>query len=319
MNSGRTAPSSPHAALLAAVLLFASCGGAHLADPPPATPQDAVVEAPHGKPPRPTRHSVVDAVPTDAELPSGAPAEPVPPQSLQSATTLTGSVHLLLAFTRRNGEGFTEREREQRVEAVDDCMDWIALHAVRRGLSLSWTISTLATEPVADEAGTDEDRWEDLSEDALRHVVATTGGDARQLHEDLGADQLVLLLFHPGRGRAFAMPSYTTGEYLEAVAVFERHRNGASCGTSLIAHELLHLFGAADLYTDVDGTSRPNDFARKHCPRDIMARAGDLHEVDLGDHTAQLIGWPDVPENAVAFVPEEPVAVEYDMEVPEEE
>ncbi len=64
--------------------------------------------------------------------------------------------------------------------------------------------------------------------------------------------------------------------------------------SSIVAHEMLHLFGAEDFYTTVDRKA----LARKYYPADIMLGANYyIITNNIGDATAFYIGWSDeVPD-----------------------
>lgn len=228
--------------------------------------------------------------------------KPPAPRS-ESATTLTGHVHALLVFAGSTENAWSHRERLQRMAWVEECMAWLQQQGAERGNTLRWSVSCAGTDARVPAYGPNAPEWEAASLDVMRQVVAESGGDARALHRQLGGDQLVLIIFHKAAARAFAMPTYRYGNYLETAVVFERHRNGNPCGTAVLAHELLHLFGAEDLYTDNGrGSSSPNDLARTHCRGDIMSATGDLEEFGICDHTARLIGWREGAAGSVAEV-----------------
>jgi hypothetical protein len=69
---------------------------------------------------------------------------------------------------------------------------------------------------------------------------------------------------------------------------------------SEIAHNFLHLFGAADLYqTPFRRNEKKIRMALQEFPRDIMTDpyARDLRSLDIGPYTRYLIGWDkDLPE-----------------------
>ena len=64
--------------------------------------------------------------------------------------------------------------------------------------------------------------------------------------------------------------------------------------SSVTVHEMLHLFGAEDLYK---GASRKS-LAKKLYPADIMLAANyDVDTNNIGEATAFYVGWTnDVPE-----------------------
>ena len=79
----------------------------------------------------------------------------------------------------------------------------------------------------------------------------------------------------------------------------------AQWGAEALPHELLHAFGAVDLYLEspVNGVSGALvDYARTHYPNDIMgnwdsARVQDSIPYEIGPVTAYCLGWlDDIPE-----------------------
>lgn len=85
----------------------------------------------------------------------------------------------------------------------------------------------------------------------------------------------------------------------EHCIVFARDLNSTQNGAagwqaSVIAHEMLHLFGAEDFYS----ISSRKSLARIHYPRDIMLSAAyNIDENTIGAATAFYIGWTDkVPD-----------------------
>jgi hypothetical protein len=65
---------------------------------------------------------------------------------------------------------------------------------------------------------------------------------------------------------------------------------------SVIAHNILHLFGAADLFeTPYRRNQKKIEELQQVYPDDIMTNVygRDLHKLDIGDYTQYLIGWKD--------------------------
>ena len=63
------------------------------------------------------------------------------------------------------------------------------------------------------------------------------------------------------------------------------------------AHEILHLFGAGDLYFPYDDTLIRKDRAPRAFPNDVMYRVDyDLHQLDVGVFTAYRVGWRSILE-----------------------
>lgn len=73
-----------------------------------------------------------------------------------------------------------------------------------------------------------------------------------------------------------------------------KHNDPIGSQSSIVAHEMLHLFGAEDFYA----TANRKALARKYYPRDIMLGANYyIITNNIGDATAFYIGWSDkVPD-----------------------
>lgn len=73
-----------------------------------------------------------------------------------------------------------------------------------------------------------------------------------------------------------------------------KHNDPIGSQSSIVAHEMLHLFGAEDFYA----TANRKALARKYYPRDIMLGANYyIITNNIGEATAFYIGWSDkVPD-----------------------
>ena len=112
-------------------------------------------------------------------------------------------------------------------------------------------------------------------------------------------DNVQVLIFSTYRGRSYALP-FTPGRdsstrFLESAVIFDQYQNGNELKTGTIIHEMLHLYGAWDIYRafeQSEGQRIPGDGLFLHS---IMK---DSHDQDLNDLridliTQWLIGWSD--------------------------
>ncbi len=111
-----------------------------------------------------------------------------------------------------------------------------------------------------------------------------------------GTDQIayLLVLNKPGRAYAVVDTTYNDIDSIEFVVAFSSNEKGEAAVGSSVVHELLHLFGAADLY----GHSKKYPDREKLCsklyPNDIMRKsATDPSTLSIGRLTECLIGWSD--------------------------
>jgi len=80
----------------------------------------------------------------------------------------------------------------------------------------------------------------------------------------------------------------------ERIVCFRRYHDGRVTLAASYAHEILHSFGAGELYFPYDRTDERRRRAARLFPDDIMRRvAPDLGRLRIGAFTAYRIGWTD--------------------------
>lgn len=124
------------------------------------------------------------------------------------------------------------------------------------------------------------------------------------LRAKYGADQVHIVVFPKTRGRSYAMP-YDEGvasweddpkedafdDELEATIVYAERSFGSAQEATTIAHEILHLYGARDLYESPRFGRERYMLARIHHQRDIMHTTGNIWTLEIQGYTAWLLGW----------------------------
>ena len=144
--------------------------------------------------------------------------------------------------------------------------------------------------------------------DALSGIAENWGfADKQAMHEALqeytGMDQLAYIVAHNKSGYAYAqsqsfMSSYTAWCDPEYCVLAVRSEYGEIFPAASYAHELLHLFGAQDLYRkDINSVIYNEQRAalcQKLCPGELMLNSWiDLSKADISGFTAYCVGWID--------------------------
>ena len=114
------------------------------------------------------------------------------------------------------------------------------------------------------------------------------------LKKNLGVPQIayVIALNKPGRAYAVMDNTYDDNDAIEFLVVFSQDEKGNDSIGSSVLHELLHLFGATDLYDDGGGYTKRYELCKKLYPNDIMMRSStDIKKLEIGYLTEALIGW----------------------------
>ncbi len=138
-----------------------------------------------------------------------------------------------------------------------------------------------------------------LSLDLLNYAAKALGfTDAEYmdiiLKKNLKAEQIayVIAINKPGRAYAVFDNTFDGRDSLEFVVAFSQDENGNDDIGSSILHELLHLFGAIDLYDNNSGYKKRYELLNELYPNDIMMRSAvDAGDLEIGYLTECLIGW----------------------------
>lgn len=82
--------------------------------------------------------------------------------------------------------------------------------------------------------------------------------------------------------------------HAERIVLFSKYNNGNSLAAASIVHEILHSFGAGELYFPFDMTDKRKEIAGKYFPDDVMFRVDyEIARLNIGSYTAYRIGWID--------------------------
>ena len=149
------------------------------------------------------------------------------------------------------------------------------------------------------------DRWADKAcrqvqaafpRDTARMTLTKHGPKDRErlvaaLRDKYRTDNVALVLFvnnYYGTETSVAMHAASTDAIEYATVAFKR--------PAIIAHEVLHLFGALDLYVtpfdDKKKAAKQKQFAMERFPREIMAfPLRGLDSLEVGSLTQYLVGW----------------------------
>lgn len=149
--------------------------------------------------------------------------------------------------------------------------------------------------------------------DALSGIAENWGYDSElKMHEALqkytGMEQLAYIVVHNKEGYAYAQSQSRRSQWNdwcdpEYCVLSVRSEGGYTFPSASYAHELLHLFGAQDLYRKEIGDSVYNDkrarLCQKLCPESIMLNSwNDLSRAKISGFTAYCVGWIDfLPSN----------------------
>jgi hypothetical protein len=144
-----------------------------------------------------------------------------------------------------------------------------------------------------------------------KHLIQSTGaadGNHRvaDLKQRRKADA-VLFVIHVNKAALSYNLTFYDGMHplyaAERIVCFARYPDGSPTCAASYAHEILHAFGAGELYFPFDHTDERAKEARRLFPNDVMCRVDrNLAALNIGPFTAYRIGWTDdLDESLGAF------------------
>ena len=307
LSTRRTTPHA-HAAIAALLLLVGIAPAAPPATrparptirkPPPATcparPAKPAPTAGH-KPdsPHPTRPPTAGAAGRAAGLKSNQPSK----RNNGSAKVLSGKVCLIHLFVRDDDSAWTTPQKAAERRRVSAALSFLQKQARRYGQKVSFVRETLPEAPLRKTIPVDMFHSPWWIEEAVRKAGHNSAVDlVRHFQAKHRADHAVIMLHVNKRATSYNLTYYDGINpvfHAERLVMFSRYTDGRPTCAASYAHEILHAFGAGELYFPFDRFSTRKNLARKYFPNDIMLRvAYKIDSLAIGPYTAYRIGWLD--------------------------
>lgn len=225
-----------------------------------------------------------------------------------SATKLRGRIYVLSVFVS-TGE-WSGAEKNKLFEEVKQAEAWLKKQAARYGSSISFVngnyglSNTVRVNQLPNDAETG-DRWSHNVRNVMNAVGWSNANDfvdwAKQNEK---VDHVVLLVFCNGKGRSYALPYVENSDrsFLEGAILFKESTRGSVTRASTIAHEMLHLFGAWDLYKEDDRPQKMQDKVNSEYPNEIMVTTHqDIGKYNMSELTAWRVGIAPYKTNFIKY------------------
>ena len=227
---------------------------------------------------------------------------------LGSARSLTGNIYTLSCFVSDSNNTWTDAEKIQIFNKLHNANKWIASHALKYNNRISFSGGNFGLK-------------EDIKLDYVNYGTGTGNEDINLISTVLrkigyagslsyyewavnntNCDNTFVLIFVKGRGVNYAI-AYKDKEmnkeryFVEGCVLYSHFSNGILLNESGIAHEIMHLFGARDLYETFRQKSDREEMARRF-PNSIMHKnLPNINDQVIDELTAFLIGWHNRPKN----------------------
>ena len=233
-----------------------------------------------------------------------------------SSNQLVGEVVNLVCFISTSEKHWDESKKTEILKDIESANYWIIEQSKNYNISLDIRNELVLQEVVFNEissgTGSGYERVDWIYRTMRKLGFKNSKQAFRKLRRKYNAENIQVILIANVNGRPYSM-RYAKGinkkkYYLEGIILYENYDNGAKLPvTAVTSHELLHLYGAWDLYQTYAQSKDREQRAQKLYPNDIMLRVDHTtHNLMIDELTAWLIGWNTTePENFEWFRPKD--------------
>lgn len=226
---------------------------------------------------------------------------------LGSAEYLIGRNLLYSLFLDTNESSWEEAEKEEALNRLKLAAGYIEdaseEYQSKTELVCDWQENTdLTGNAKVDFAINDKVDFEDRLDEEIA-IWVEKKIDFEKLLEDHHANGIALLVFVNNPGGSYAIVFDGIDNPKESAILFDEEP------PSVYAHEILHVFGAHDLYSNAEYTSEVTEYVKKVYPLEIMYTVTDKNGITYDDRitnivspiTAYHLGWIDHTEEIDLF------------------
>jgi hypothetical protein len=218
-----------------------------------------------------------------------------------SAAILTGHCYLLNVFLKDRVSSWTGEEKAMVKENLAVAVDFIMDYAQRYRMDLKISQGYRGFDNDLKFPGripVDMLEHPDWTERVFKLMGYPSGNEAvRRLKKEFQAEQIVFLYHVNKMGRSFNL-TYSFGIdpifRAERDVMYRQYEDGRPTCAASYAHEILHSFGAGELYFDAEFSAERETRAGEYFPNDVMRRVDyDIKSLTIGEYTAYRVGWLD--------------------------
>ena len=230
---------------------------------------------------------------------------------LGSASFLEGRNILVSLFVTTPESGWTDREQEKTLAKLGIAVNYIEEQARQYGVSTEVVYDWSSQHSLKAETETDFSISEDADfVDRLDEEIARWFEDKisyEKLLETYEAEGIATCVFVNNPGVSYAIVYDGTDNTKESLILFtgDYYNPGKAETASAYAHEILHVFGAHDLYEGAEFTEEVTDYVADTYPNEIMFTVsgtgnGRITQM-VSPITAYHLGWISYAEEIDRF------------------
>lgn len=220
---------------------------------------------------------------------------------LGSAAFLKGRNVLVSLFVTTPESGWSEKEQEEALAQIEKAVSYIEEQADIYGIETELVYNFKEEQSLKVEAQTDFCINEEVDFiDRLDEEIACWMEEKisyEELKNRYDAEGIATMIFVNNPGVSYAIVYDGTDSQKETIILFtgDFYQKGKAETATAYAHEILHVFGAHDLYQDAEFTKEVTDYVAVTYPNEIMytvaePQSGKISST-LSPITAYHLGW----------------------------
>ena len=217
-----------------------------------------------------------------------------------SAISLSGNVYVLTIYI--GDPDFSQENKVKFWNALRTAEDWLKAQAKKYGKVINFSNGffgseqTVIVDNIVIGSGSGKEPVDILEPILSKIGYKTTSQFYEWAVRDRGNDSCLVLIVADKEGRSYSIP-YVKGcntKYFTECCMMYTQYAGRTIWAASIAHEMLHCFGAWDLYQNYLVSEAQADAAARLYPDDIMRRISpDIGDLNIGALTAWGVGLSD--------------------------
>lgn len=221
-----------------------------------------------------------------------------------SAKVLSGKVHVLSVFVGPYTDPWNPADIARQKQKLVEAERWLKAQAARYGKVVEFVNSTYGSNgsfmdnELPRQGDSNDFQYLYPSKVLLKMGFKNKSTYVEWVRSKFGCQQCLVVVFSNTMGRSYASPctkelyAYDPHQFnLECCFLYKCFPNSnIETNAASIAHEILHLFGAWDLYEDMPGHARAAKTAVMF-PNSIMLNVSDnIWELQIDEINAWLVG-----------------------------
>ena len=230
-------------------------------------------------------------------------------RNIGSMPNLSGKVAVILYFVSSQGKIWNKADKDAMRLRTLEAETWLQEEAVKYNVKVTfenYCYGYEGTNIINDHLPKGPNSGDSYR--LIPNLMAKQGYKGDNWHTKLmdwvkskGLDRCFIIVFINDDGRSFSMPydrsmkeRDNTTNYIEGFVMYKKYLNVNDYhSSSSIAHEILHLCGAWDLYSDKESNQSVENArrAKQYFPNSIMiSTPNNINKVSIDELTAWLIG-----------------------------